>query len=202
MTPVLVAAQGATGIYYLQADVVFLPPPQSVAGNSLRGEPGQTVYFAAMIDRQLAGEDPDPVPSTTDAPLYATGLRDAHSTFLPNNGGQWQTNFNRPVIAVEVVGETHTEVEADFERLLRRIEELRKKPQADMDVAADSYITTTLSPELPEVQYIGVRSKRAMVAFGIVALGASTGVTLVGDRLLESWKRRRRRSRAARPEEA
>lgn len=202
MAPVLFAAHGAIGVYYLQADVIFLPPPQSVAGNSLRGEPGQTVYFTAMIDRQLAGEDPETGPATTDAPLYATGIREAHSTFLPNNGGQWQTNFNRPVITVEVVGETSANVEDEFASILQRIEELREQPQADMHIAADSYITTTLSPARPKMQYIGVRSKRAVFAFGMVAIGVSTGVAIMGDQVLEFNERRRQRSQILSNDEA
>lgn len=202
MGPVFYAAHVATGIYYVSADVLFLPPPAAVGGNSLRADPGRTVYYAAIVERQFNGEEGLSVPRSTSAPLYGTGIRSGYAVYLPNAGGQWQTNFNRPLITVEVVGETSQIVQEQLDGIVARLQTLALVPQLELGVKPESYISTEISPAKPNIAHMGIRNSRAEVALGLITVGLSIAVPLVGDRLIIIFERKfRRKTPADRPEE-
>jgi len=193
MAPLLYMAHEATGVYYTSVNLLFLPPPASVGGNSLRADPARTVYFAAVVERRFNGEDAALGLRSTDAPLYGTGIRSGHAVYLPNAGGQWQTNFNKPAIAIEVVGQSAAGVQQDLAAMTARIQVLARQPQVEMGIHPDSFITTELSPAVPNVTYVGVRNKKALAALGLLTVGMAIGVPQVGDRIIRAIGRRRAR---------
>lgn len=191
MAPVLYAAHIATGVFYVTADVLFLPPPAAVGGNTLRADPGRTVYYAAVVERRFNGESPESVPRPTDAPLYGTGIRNGFAVYLPNAGGQWQSNFNKPVIRVEIVGEDSAVVQLEMDRIVHRIQELAVEPQHTMGVKPEAFITTEISPEKPIIAHVGIRNSRAEVALLLLTVGLAVGVAHVGDRISAFAKRQK-----------
>lgn len=194
MIPVLYAAHLSAGVFYSSTDILFLPPPASVGGNSLRADPGRTVYYAAIVERQFNGEHPDNTPRPTSAPLYGTGIRNGYAVYLPNAGGQWQSNFNKPAIRVEVVGESDDQVQQQMADIVQEIRAMAKVPQDEMGVKPESYIATELSPEKPNVLYLGVRNSRAEFALILLTLGLGVGVAHIGDKLIGYFSSRRLRS--------
>lgn len=192
MLPLFSAAHASSGVFYASADILFLPPPAAVGGNTLRADPGRTVYYAALVERQFNGEDPVKVPRGTSAPLYASGIREGHAVYLPNAGGQWQTNFNKPAITIEVVGENSADVQHQLDRIVLRLQDLAVTPQKSLGVKPEAFISTELSPETPSIAHVGVRSSRAEVALLLLTLGLSVAAAHVGDRLINHVKRRRK----------
>lgn len=191
MLPVLYSAHAAGGVFYSHADVLFLPPPASVGGNSLRADPGRTVYYAAIVERQFNSERPDNIPRPTSAPLYGTGIQDGYAVYLPNAGGQWQSNFNKPALTVEVVGKTSSEVQKNMDQIVQRIQELARVPQKEMGIKSGSFIATELSPEKPSISYVGIRSSRAEGALVLLTIGIAIGVAHLGDGLISHFSRKR-----------
>ena len=196
MLPVLYLAHVQTGIYYSSVNIIFLAPPQSVGGNSLRASSARTVYYAALIERLYTGQNSEPALSTTSSPLYGTGIRHGISVYVPNGGGQWQNSFNQPVITVEIVGESVSEVVSELDAVVVRIRDLAEQPQRDMGIKTDAYITTDLSPAVPNISYMDVRNGNAELALGVVTIGLVIGLPQVWDRMIRAIARYRRRRRA------
>lgn len=131
------------------------------------------------------------VPRGTGAPLYGTGIRNGYAVFLPNAGGQWQSNFNKPAITVEIVGENSAEVQEQLNRIVLEIQTLAVEPQRKMGVRPESFISTELSPEKPSIAHIGIRNSRAEIALVLLTLGLAVAAPHIGDRLMNSVRRRR-----------
>lgn len=190
--PLAVHAESVRGVYWAKFDVVFLLPPGASNNNALRNGASNIVFYAALIERQFsATHDLVPV-KTNGAPLYGTGIRSGTAVYLPDAGGQWQSNFNRPSITVEVVGESEAEATTLAESAAAEIRAMALKPQADLGVDERAYITTTTNPELPTMAYVDVRNQRAVVGIALLALGLGLALAVQVDKAAALLARRQR----------
>ncbi|MDJ0320997.1 hypothetical protein [Pseudarthrobacter sp. PS3-L1] len=194
MTPFIYQASEATGVYWTKMDVVFLPPPGAAAGNPLRLDSQDIVQYAALIQRLAIRDDNQPVQETNGATLYGTGIRDGHSVYLPNSGGQWQPSFDRAVVSIEVVAETPEKVATVTAELATKIENASQEQQDRMGISEKALITTDLSPTAPSISYHPAKPKFAVGALVLLALGLAGGASSGAERLTE-WLRNRRRER-------
>lgn len=183
MLPVTLMATQAQGVYYSRADVLFLVPSALVGGNSLQADPAQTLSFAAVVEQRINAERPSAAPRSTSAPLYGTGVRNTHTVYIPNSGGQWQLSFSRPVITVEVVADSSETAAAVLDQLVDRISELAAESQAEKGIGPAARITTELSPGLPYVMHVSVRNDRAAISLILLTIGLAGGIPLVAERL-------------------
>lgn len=181
--PVLHASR-PSGIYWSKVDVVFYPPSTASGGNPLRSDALGIVHYAALIERLVDGHQNRPLLETTGAALYGTGLRHGYAIYLPNAGGQWQTQFNRAAISVEVVGESAAEVRSVQTGLVEKLKAAADERQASMGVIRRSFITTSLSPESPEIQFHPARADYAAAALSLLALGLAIAAAVVVDDIL------------------
>lgn len=193
MMPGLLYVHNASGVYYSSVNVLFLPPPNAVGGgNTLRAEAGSTVQFAALVERKFnEGRDTQDLPQPTDAHLYATGVKHGIRVYLPNAGGQWQTNFNRAELRVEVVGLSETEVLDNMRATLDALRSLSLKPQVDMGILEEARITTEMSPDQPMAAYAWVRNSRAEIAVGMIIISVAYAAAHLGDLLISAVGRKR-----------
>lgn len=197
MLPVLYSSTVSTGVYYSRAQVMFLPPPSKVGGNALKSEAVTTVMYAAIVERRFNGNDGQQKLRTTDAPLYATGLRNGYSVFLPNSGGQWQMSFDDPEIVVEVVSENQANAISEMTRITEKLRDIASEQQETIGVQPEALIATELSPAQPVAMYVGVRKSRELAALLVLAAAAAIGLPLFADRIIRGFSRLRdhRRSR-------
>lgn len=196
--PLALHANSVRGVYWMKYDVVFLLPAGASDNNALRNGASNIVFYAAMIQRQYASTHKVVKVQTNGAPLYGSGVRSGVSMYLPDTGGQWQSNFNRPAITVEVVGETEAEANLLASTTAREIREMALKPQADLGVVPKAYISTTTNPERPAAGYVDVRNKRAVGAIALVAFGAATGLAVLVDVVIFEILSRRQRKATSR----
>lgn len=184
--PGLLYVHNASGVYYSTVNVLFLPPPNAVGGgNTLRAEAGSTVQFAALVERKFnEGRHSDKLPQPTSAPLYATGVKHGIWVYLPNAGGQWQTNFNRAELRVEVVGQSETEVLDNMRMTLDALKLLSLEPQVDMGIFEEARITTEMSPDQPMAAYAWVRNSRAEIAVGMIMVSVAYAAAHLGDLMI------------------
>lgn len=192
--PVAYMAMNTKGVYYTKFEIGFDAPPGSTVNNALRTEGFYVVDFTAMVQRMYEGRHPNPNVIPTSAPLYGTGLNHVTAVYLPSAGGQWQTNFNKPSITVEIVGSTGGEVEIQAASVSKELERLAVAPQEKIGVWKSGMITTAQRPSTVPVDYVPVRSKYAVVGIGLLVVGLSVALAIAVEGLLGKLKSRHRRA--------
>ncbi len=182
----LVSATGVSShveaVYWTHVDVVFLPPNSpSGQGNVLEGDSASLVHFAALVEREINGSRALPRLSSAEATLYGAGVRRGYSVTLPNLGGQWQTNFNRPALSIEVVDSSEPRVRAVLAQVVGRVKGLARDLQQRSGVSAGARIWTQEFPEDVSVSYVSGNRKRAtgasLLLGGGLVLSAAVMVT-------------------------
>ena len=199
LLPGMLYVHNASGVYYSTVNMTFLPPPGTVGGgNSLRAESGSTVYYAALVERTFSqGPNSIEVPHPTGAHLYATGVRHGISVYLPNAGGQWQTNFNVAELRIEVVGTSENEVMEKMTSTISMLKQLSGQPQVEIGVIDESWITTDISPAVPAVGFAWIRNGRAELAMVALMLGTALAAAKTADVIIAKLGIMRRRRIAA-----
>lgn len=177
------------GVYTAQVDAVFLAPTPTDSGNPIEGRSDSLIYFAAIVEREFNEGQVTGRLATPDATLAGAGVRQGYTVTMPNVGGQWQTNFGRPVLSVEVVDSSPELVRTVLSDQVNRIRELTDGLQ--QSVAPANRIRVGLSPAEAQVAYVG--GSRSKVLVGVAAIGFM--VTVAALRLMEMpatggrWKR-------------
>ncbi len=194
--PVALSARAPSGVYYTKVTVEFQAPPGATKDNPLRTEPWSLVGYAAIIQRLYGEGSLPPGLLPNSAPLYGTGLTDGEAVYLRNNGGQWQSTFDVPLIDVEVVGHTALDVTARAQTAAAQLVSLTPKPQEDIGVDRQAQITAVQRPLTPAVIYVPPRPRNALLAWIAAIFGTAVCATLLVDRSLDSRAARRLRSAA------
>lgn len=189
MLPLLFAASTATGIYYSKTDVLFLSPRAPGSGNALQEDPAQILAFASVVMHRLNADAGKTVPTSTSSPLYGSGIRSGHLVYIPSSGGQWQLSYNRPVITIEIVGESMDEVATERQQILDRISSIAKDSQQELGIKPAANITTEPAPSVEFVAYVGVRNATAVLALTLLTIGLAAGIPLSVDRALAGKRR-------------
>ena len=183
-------------VYWVRGDVVFLPPDRADGtGNALEGSDESLVFFAAAVERRINGDHEPPRLSSTDATIYCAGILRGQTTTLPNAGGQWQTNYNQPVLTIQATDATPDAALARFRRAAQRVQDEVAGDQTAAGVPATSMVRTRLAPESPPVVLVLGSTRRAQAGMALLGLLLATGSALVADRLLASRARRPSRMR-------
>lgn len=195
--PFGLAARESQGVYYTKFDIIFQAPDGATKENALRTEVSSTVHYAALVQRLYANRHPAPDIRPVRAPLYGTGLRDDEAVYLPSSGGQWQTNFNKAQITVEIVKSNPEEAMQRADEITKEIQQLAKAPQAADGIWETSQITTDRVALTVPVGYVDVRRKYALAVLSVLAVGTSLGGTLAVDALVRKIDQLRARRKDA-----
>lgn len=199
LVPMLQFVRAGEGVYYTSYDIIFQAPDGATKDNALRTEASSTVHYAAMIQRMYENDHPEPDARPVRAPLYGVGIRDLEAVYLPSAGGQWQSNFNRAQITVEIVKPTKELALVRAEQISQQISALAKIPQDRTGVWAQSQITTDRIFQRVPLGYIDVRTKYAFAVLTILGLGCSVAATLTFDLLWRQLSRARMKKRGTEP---
>lgn len=185
------------GVYYSQADVVLLPPKGLDTPNILATtNTGGPVKMAGIIGRIMA-QHAAPQPVSDQVTILGEGITDGYIVRQPNDGGQWEIQFKRPVLDVQVAGATPAEVTAVMDRVVAEIETDLRQLQLTAGADPENMIQARLSPPVPNIFYVKGSAARA----GLATLLLGLGLSLAGARLLDwvlSPDRRRAGRRAGR----
>ena len=175
------------GVYYEQVSTVFIAP------NGSGFQPGQSglVSTAGLIESQLGEQGPLPLSPT--ATIVGTGVRNGIWVRLPNDGGQWATNFDREDLDVEVAGGNEEQVQAEMEATISKIRTLLQHDQLSVGVRQDQLIDIGLSPVSPPVYYLRGSAARAGITALVLGLALTLTILVMADR----WLTRRKGSQTS-----
>lgn len=169
-------AVNVPGVYWGQVDVVFLRPPAAKSPNTLSHSATRVIEAASVIQREVDGVAGPRVVSDA-VTLVDQGVTSGFSVRLPNAGGQWANNFNRPYLNVEVSSGTAEGARAELERVLDRIDQALADRQISAGVLPANRLTTLVTPA-PEVKYSAGLPRQAAAIVGLLGVGL-TGAVLV-----------------------
>ncbi len=175
------------GVYYEQTNVIFIAPD----GSGFQPGNSGLVSTAGMIEGQLGTAGPLSLSPT--ATIVGAGIRNGIWVRLPNDGGQWATNFDREVLDVEVVGGSRAQVATEMSATISKVQTLLRQDQRSVGVRPSQMIDIGLSPASPPVTYLRGSSARE----GVTALGLGMALTLSFLVMADRWLTRRRESEAA-----
>ena len=156
------------GVFWAQANVIFLPPASGLHPNTLLNNPGGVITLAGVVGRMV---DPTAAGARVVSPtvrLVNQGIRHGWSVTLPNDGGQWANNFDKALLDVQAVGSTAAEVNGTVNRLISQIDLTLSRLQAQ--VPQVDRVTTQLSPSQVQLFYDAGRRLRALAASLAVGL--------------------------------
>jgi hypothetical protein len=169
--------------------VLFLVPQSSANPNALATTSSSVITTAGAVARIV---DPGVEQTASDdVTLAGEGVRHGFAVRLPNNGGQWATNFDRPELEVQAVGSSAAEVNATMNGVLREIRTTLQNLQASRRVAPHNMITVSQSPPTVPLYYQTGSPVRALAATLLLGVGLSLAAAGLARRL----ERRRRRRR-------
>jgi len=161
-----------TGTYYSQVYVVLLAPVSTEQPNTYQYIGRSLVAAAGLVVREVDPTATEPAPVSPEVTLVDRGITHGYRVRMPNSGGQWSFNFERPELDVEVVA-----------RIRRTLDDGQSKG----GTARSQMISTTLSPPDPPVFY--ARGSRFRALFAILALGIGLTLGIVVG--VEQWLIRR-----------
>lgn len=155
-------------MYYSKASVLFLAPISARYPNQFISG-GESLIATAGVVRDLVTTGAQNVAVVSDGvTLPALGITHGFSVVLPNSGGQWATNFDKPQLDVQAVGSTPEEVLATMADVVARIEGALGTLQDEAGTVAVNRITTRTDPPDVPVFYVHGDRKRALAAAALM----------------------------------
>lgn len=179
------------GVYWAQADVMILAPKSARYPNVFEQTSQSMISMAGLIERDVNKGTVAAATSTAGVTLAGEGVRDGHAIKLPNNGGQWANNFDRPVLDVQVVGSDPAAVRVKLMSLVDVVIYELKARQDALNVSSSTRITASLVPSSPPVFHLSGNRNKALGATLILGAGLISVSTVGADRLLSARSRRR-----------
>lgn len=180
------------GVYWAQTDVVILAPKSARYPNVIEQTSQSLISMAGLIERDVNKGIAAPATSTSSVTLAGEGERDGHAVKLPNEGGQWANNFDRPVLDIQVVGPDPVAVKEKLNSLVGVVTDELKARQDELNVPVASRITASSAPAVPAVFYLSGSRSKALGATLLLGAGLIAASTVGADRLLNARSRRRR----------
>ena len=170
------------GVYWSQVNVVFQQPLTPQTPNSLQFQSESLIDLAGLVGRRAAGPGTGSGPVSDSVTLVGLGVTDGYSVSLPNSGGQWAYNFDKPVLDVQAVGPTAADVSSKLQRAVGQIQTELAAEQQRFGVSPANTVKTRLNPQDPAVHYDKGSRSRTLLATLLLGLGATGTAVIFLDR--------------------
>ena len=181
------------GVFWTQTDVYFLAPTSATYPNSITSSSGALVATAGLVAADVEGVSALPRTASPDAHLSGLGVRSGFMLRVPDDGGQWEHNFDRPVISIEAIGPSADGVAAQVDTFIARITSDLAERQHDDRVPVRDRITATLAPTGSQILAMDGRPSRAVAVTGALGLWGTTYAVALAELLVPRLRHRRTR---------
>lgn len=168
-------------LYFSQVEAVFLAPKSRTYPNSIKQTNASVIAMAGLIAADVSGDKRAPATASSGVTLAGEGVHHGYSLMVPNSGGQWAVDFERPVIIVQVIGPDADAVRSQMSGLLAKIRERLEDRQAEDGTGRENFITVTDAPAQPPLQVLAGHPRRALA----MTASLGVGVTLIATTLLD-----------------
>jgi hypothetical protein len=166
-------------VYASRVEAVVLPPASDVDGATLNEASSSLIAFAALLERRYDGHRELDRYASPEATLAGGGVTDGSRVQLIDNGGQWASNFNKPVLVIEAVGPSAGVVRQRIDTMIDRLEADTDRLQRGVP---DQSRMTLLRPDTVEVDLSTGNHTRAYAAVAALAGFAAVSVGAAGRR--------------------
>ena len=151
--------------------MLLLGPPSESRPNKLDSNSAGLIATAGLIEREL-NTGRRRIPATSiDVTLVDQGVYDGEQVRLPNNGGQWATNFDQPILDIQASGPSSAIVQARIGEMVKQIDQILQRRQDDAAVRSANRITVALSPPVVQIHYAAAIANECVLV--TIALGLS-----------------------------
>jgi hypothetical protein len=182
----------APGVYHQQVNVLFLMPTEAQRSNGFTSMTENLINLAGVVERVVNDEHAGAQTVSNGVELQDEGVREGFAVRLPNAGGQWMNNFNRPLLNVQAVGPTPEAVKQTMRLVLARVNAALEQLQVDAGVKPELRARTQMNPIDPPIDYSEGNRPRAAMMTVILGVGLTVGLTVLLDEALTAIGNRRR----------
>ncbi len=180
------------GVYFSEVKVTFLAPNSSLNPNSLVAVNDSVIMTARLVGQMVDPKDADGSSVVSpDLTIVNEGIRNGYAVRLPNDGGQWATNFDQSLLDVQVVGPTISGVVARMQSLVSKINGTLAQIQQDRQVAAVNRIRTSVTPAQLPIYYETGSKIRAVAATLVLGLGFTIAAQIWARRFVRRHNQKR-----------
>ena len=157
---ILVAGFGAsvaqnTRTYWAEMQVFFVQPGRGSVGVLDDGAAPSLINFAGLVKRRVASEGSAYELPSSNVTLYGSGIVRGYSITLPNAGNQWAASFTKPVLSVQVTGDSPQEVARTLQDAIAAIDRAAVDLQSKSGAAPGTFITVEPSANVPRIEDVG-----------------------------------------------
>jgi hypothetical protein len=172
-----------TQVYFSQTDMLFLRPISLRDSNSLTTASDSIIATAGVIQREIDRGQADARTSSAKVTLVDQGIYHGSRVEVPNDGGQWEHWYNRPVLNLQVSGKDPIEVQRRSVAVQQQIVELLNDRQIKAGVPPQNFIRVHPVPASPSVYLISGRPTRAIVASSVLGLSITIALCVTTSKL-------------------
>ncbi len=179
----LVLIHGHSGVYEARTGMVLVPAGPSgkeIYLNPYYGRDYSLIATAGVL-ANVVNEDIGSARTSTSVSLSGKGVQDGYAVDLPNSGGQFAYDFDRPILDIQAVGPTPEAVRSNLAKAVTAVNTALARLQEGEGVLPAQRITTHTQPADPAVLYGRGRPSRALLAAMIIGMGSTLSVVLVVD---------------------
>lgn len=178
-------------VYWAEVTVTVVQPSQPREPKTLENVSSDPVAAATMLVEMVNKGHPTMRSVSPDATLYGEGKRETVQAALRDEGGQWASRVQEPIIQIQAVSHSPSRVHSQLSGQVGAVRGYLDELQDTLAVASPQRLTLTVEPEDAPVRAVTGSRSRAAGATLIVGLGLTVIVTYWFDLSVKKFRQRK-----------
>ncbi|MGO4957027.1 hypothetical protein ACTQ49_07105 [Luteococcus sp. Sow4_B9] len=178
-------AAGPTTVYATQATVNILDPDGGKTRIVGFHSP-DSIAVANILAARVNGGVKTPLAANPDVSLQAIGILEGTHAQVRNEGSQWMSRIDEPVIDIKSVGSDPEQVAKELDVQIAEVHSELATFESELKVPKGQNMELTLTPEEPAVVKVSTHKPRAILGYGLFGVGLTLLSVVLVDRALRS----------------